>query len=196
MGKDRSGGKTIYVRKGETKEDAAKRHEEKSKPKQISGDVSFAEIVNASPHSISFSKVVTILPDGYRPETGRKGDLGQLIDKYNINDVVIHMYRDRSGANDLKRMQDLGFTIQAQHKGTQQTGSSIPPRDYYFMKRTGKAVSTKSDNAKAKTAKTQKRQGTVTSQTTSLTDRETRRMARALKKQTRAQRKGRPKGSQ
>lgn len=100
---------------------------------KISGDVSFAEIINASPNAISFSKIVTILPDGYMPDTGRKGDLGQLIDRYGINDVVINMYRDRSGANDLKRMQDLGFTIQAQHKGTQQTGSSIPPRDYYFM---------------------------------------------------------------
>ena len=27
MGKDRSGGKTIYIRKGESKEDAAKRYE-------------------------------------------------------------------------------------------------------------------------------------------------------------------------
>ena len=99
----------------------------------ISGDVSFQEIINASPNAISFSKAVTILPKGYMPESGRKGDLGALIDKYGINDVVINTRRTRAGANDLKRMQDLGFKIQARYMDTPEPGSSLPPKDYYYM---------------------------------------------------------------
>lgn len=91
-------------------------------------------------YALSFSKVVTVLPKGYMPESGRKGDLGSLIDKYGINEVVINTRRGRAEANDLKRMQDLGFTIQAQHKGTQEPGTATPPMDYYYMVRKGKAV--------------------------------------------------------
>lgn len=100
---------------------------------KISGDVSFPEIINASPNAISFSKIVTISPKGYMPESGKKGDLGYLVDKYRINEVVMHTRRGRAGANDLKRMQDLGFAIQAQHKGTQEPGTATPPMDYYYM---------------------------------------------------------------
>lgn len=100
----------------------------------IRGNVSFAEIVNASPNSISFEKTVTVIPDRKMPQSGRKSDLGDLISKNNIKDVTVHMYRDRSGANDLQRMKDLGFEIVAQYKGTS-TSSSVPPVDYYYMKK-------------------------------------------------------------
>ena len=100
----------------------------------VRGDVSFAEIVKASPNSISFGKTVTVMPDGKMPQSGRKSDLGDLISKNNIKDVTVHMYRDRSGANDLQRMKDLGFEIVAQYKG-KSTSSSIPPVDYYYMKK-------------------------------------------------------------
>lgn len=100
---------------------------------KISGDVSFPEIINASPNAISFSKIVTISPKGYIPESGKKGDLGYLVDKYKINEVVMHTRRGRAGANDLKRMQDLGFKIQAQYKDTQEPGTATPPMDYYYM---------------------------------------------------------------
>ena len=100
---------------------------------KISGDVSFPEIINASPNAISFSKIVTISPKGYMPESGKKGDLGYLVDKYKINEVVMHTRRGRVGANDLKRMQDLGFKIQAQYKDTQEPGTATPPMDYYYM---------------------------------------------------------------
>ena len=102
-------------------------------PAKISGDVSFPEIINASPNAITFVKTVTVLPKGYIPESGRKGDLGALIDKYGINDVVINTRRTRAGANDLKRMQDLGFKIQARYMDTPEPGSSLPPKDYYYM---------------------------------------------------------------
>ena len=101
--------------------------------KSIKGNVSFAEIVRASDNSISFSKVVTVLPGGKMPQTGKKGDLETLVNRNGINDVVVHMYRDRSGANDLKRMQSIGFEIVAQYKG--KSSSSIPAEDYYYMKR-------------------------------------------------------------
>ena len=100
----------------------------------IKGDVSFSDIVHASDNSISFNKVVTVLPANGIPYSGKKSDLESLINKSHINEVVINMYRDKSGANDLKRMQKLGFKIVAQHKG-EDTSSVIPPRDYYYMKR-------------------------------------------------------------
>ncbi len=101
------------------------------------GKVSFAQIVNASKNSISFSKAVTVIPDGRMPQTGRKKDLEQLLNRNGINDVVVHMYRDKAGANDLERMKKLGFEVVAYYKGEQQEGSSIPPTDYYHMKRKG-----------------------------------------------------------
>ncbi len=59
------------------------------------------------------------------------------MERYNITDVTIDMYRDKSGANDLKRMKDLGFEIEAQYKGKKY--GSVPPKDYYHMvKRTKK----------------------------------------------------------
>ena len=90
---------------------------------RISGEVSFQEI----------DKDVTVLPDGMIPFSGKKRDLESLINRGNIQDVVINFYRDRSGSNDLKRMQSLGFEIQAYYKGEAQ--GSIPPRDYYYMRR-------------------------------------------------------------
>ena len=99
----------------------------------ISGEVTFDKIVNASNNSIAFDKIVTVMPGNGAPYSGKKGDLANLT--ANINDVVINMYRDKAGANDLKRMQNLGFEIIASYHGTQQEGSSIPPRDYYYMKR-------------------------------------------------------------
>ena len=101
--------------------------------KSIKGNVSFAEIVRASDNSISFSKIVTVLPGGGMPYSGKKGDLENLVNRSGINDVVVHMHRDRAGANDLKRMQSIGFEIAAQYKG-KSTGS-LPPVDYYYMKR-------------------------------------------------------------
>ena len=82
---------------------------------------------------IAFDKDVTVLPDGMIPFSGKKRDLESLINRGNIQDVVINFYRDRSGSNDLKRMQSLGFEIQAYYKGEAQ--GSIPPRDYYYMRR-------------------------------------------------------------
>lgn len=101
----------------------------------ISGQVSFSQIVKASDNTISFDKGVTMLPSGISPYYGKKGDLADLIKRSGKNDFVINMYRDRSGANDLKRMQSLGFTVQAYYKGEQQEGSNIPPRDYYYVRR-------------------------------------------------------------
>lgn len=66
------------------------------------------------------------------PVTGKKSDLGQMLDDNNMKRIVVNMYRDRSGANDLKRLFNLGFQIQAEYKGAD-TGSRVPPRDYYYM---------------------------------------------------------------
>lgn len=104
------------------------------------GDVSFEEIVKASDNSISFSKIVTLSPKNFMPETGRKRDLGELLARYNITDVTIDMYRDKSGANDLKRMKDLGFEIEAQYKG--KSYGSVPPKDYYYMVKKKKKTKT------------------------------------------------------
>lgn len=101
-------------------------------------NISFADMMKQATDAgsqITFSKVVTISPKGYIPEMGKKGDLGKLIDKYNVNSVVVNMYRDKSGANDMKRLKELGFEIKSQTLGTQQEGSKIPPKDYYYMVR-------------------------------------------------------------
>lgn len=100
---------------------------------EIRGDVSFAEIVNASDNSVSFGRTTTVLPNGYMPVSGKKNEIGALLDRYNITEFVGHMYRDKSGANDLKRMESLGFEIQARYLG--QSQGSIPPMDYYYFKK-------------------------------------------------------------
>ena len=98
---------------------------------KIAGDTSLSD------GSISFNKTVTILPNGRMPESGRKKDLGNLINKYNVKKIVVDMYRDKSGANDLNRLNALGFTIQARYMA-QSTSSRIPPRDYYYLVKKGK----------------------------------------------------------
>lgn len=104
----------------------------------VKGNVSFEKIVNASDNSVSFGKTVTVMPGGRMPQSGKKGNLGTLLDRNNINDAVIHMYRDRAGENDLKRMKSLGFETVAWYKGESTPGSSIPPMDYYYMRRNKK----------------------------------------------------------
>lgn len=101
-------------------------------------NVGFEEIINSSKNSLHFDRNITILPDNYIPESGRKKDLGKLIEKYNINDVVVKSYRDRTQQKDLQRMKDLGFRIVKQYRGEQRAGSSIPPEDRFLMKRKGK----------------------------------------------------------
>lgn len=102
----------------------------------VSGDISFAQMMDVSDkvgNTISFNKITTIIPKGYAPESGKKNDLGKLIDKYNVSQAVVSMYRDKSGANDLKRLFNLGFQIQAQTLGEQDPNTTIPPRDWYYV---------------------------------------------------------------
>lgn len=101
----------------------------------IRGDVDFATMMSIDASSISFSKIVTILPKGGALFTGRKKDLGELLDRAGIKEAVMHTHRDRAGANDLKRMKDLGFEIIAQHLPEADPSSSIPPIDYYYMRK-------------------------------------------------------------
>ena len=107
---------------------------------KTAGDVSFDDMMaiansNLTDSSSSFSRTVTVLPKGYVPESGKKSDLATLVNKYNIRNTVVNMYRDRAGANDLQRLFNLGFQIQAQYKDTASPGSAIPPKDYYFLVR-------------------------------------------------------------
>ena len=106
-----------------------------SSTQELKGNVSFEQIMKATNNAIHFSKIVTLLPDRYAPVSGKKSELGELLERYNITEVRAKMYRDRSGANDLKRLKELGFEIQAQHLGKQAEGSKIPPEDYYFLKK-------------------------------------------------------------
>ena len=104
----------------------------------VSGDISFPQMMKVASevgNTITFNKITTIIPKGYMPESAKKNDLDKLVDKYNVNQVVVDMYRDKSGANDLKRLFNLGFQIQAQHLGEADPNSKIPPRDFYYMVR-------------------------------------------------------------
>ena len=56
----------------------------------VSGEVSYQKIIQASPNTITFGKNVSITPDGYLTESGRKKDLEKLINKYNIDNVVMN----------------------------------------------------------------------------------------------------------
>lgn len=101
------------------------------------GDISFSDMMaisrsSLSDGSISFDRITTILPKNGAPASGKKSDLGQMINDAGITHVIANMYRNQSGANDLQRMFDLGFKIQAQYLAPN-TGSAIPPRDYYFL---------------------------------------------------------------
>ena len=111
--------------------------------KQLGGvkNISFTDMMKQASntqHTISFDKTATMItsPKGSqigKIDTVKKGDLGSLIEKSGAKELVVNMYRDKSGANDLKRLQNLGFEIKSQTLGTASAGSNIPPRDYYYM---------------------------------------------------------------
>lgn len=101
--------------------------------KGLKGDVSFEQNVKASKNSMAVDKMVTFLPDGRVPFNSKKGEIGEYLDRYNISDVVLNTYRDRGGMNTIKKMQDLGYEIQAQYKPNVNPDSKIPPRDYYYF---------------------------------------------------------------
>lgn len=168
---------------------------------EYKGDISFENMMKLQNEkkldTISFDKAVVVLPDKFLPERGRKKDLSSLVEKYDINETVINMYRDKSGANDLQRMKDLGFEIQAQHLGTAQPGSALPPRDYYYMIRTRKLTPTTDNSSKTKPKARKTKRETKDNESISVgTTREQRRIARVSRQQTRAQKYGRPKGAQ
>ena len=104
---------------------------------KTAGEISFEDMMaimgsDLSDGHITFSKVVTFLPNGYTPVTGKKGDLGTILSNYNAKNVVIDTYRDKAGKNDIKRMLDLGYKIQAEYIAPD-SGSAIPPKDWYFF---------------------------------------------------------------
>lgn len=196
MGACHNKGSATYITKGRNAQGGSS--EEKTEYK---GNISFENMMKLQKEkkldTISFNKDVTVLPDKFRPESGRKKDLASLVEKYDINETVINMYRDKSGANDLQRMKDLGFEIQAQYLGKAQPGSVIPPRDYYYMIRTKKLTPTTDNSPKTKPKVRRAKRENKNNETISAgTTREERRYARELRQQTRAQKYGRPKGAQ
>ena len=106
--------------------------------RELKGEVTFEQIVNASKTTISADKINTIVSSLGGSEVNRvfkKRELETVLNSNGINDVVINFYRDKSGANALRRMQDAGFEVQAHYSREVEQGSQIPPRDYYYMKR-------------------------------------------------------------
>lgn len=105
---------------------------------QTAGEISFQDMMaisasDLSQASIAFDKWATVLPKNGAPyEIKKKGDIVETIKNSGLERVVVNMYRDKSGKNDLQRMFDAGFQIQAEFKAPD-TGSAIPPRDYYFL---------------------------------------------------------------
>lgn len=123
---------------------------------ELSGEVSFNDLMRATrdTNHIHFDKGVSYSLKGKNPPYGdnKKSDLVDRLNEYKVNDVVVDMYRDKSGANDLKRMQEAGFEIQAYYKGKNQ--GNIPARDYYYMKRKNTSTSgTVSRNSRYDTSK-------------------------------------------
>lgn len=106
-------------------------------------NISFTDMMKQASnttHTISFDKTTTMTtsPQGShigKMDTFKKSELGKYIEKSGAKELVVNMYRDKSGANDLKRLKDLGFEIKAQTLGTASAGSKIPPRDYYYLVR-------------------------------------------------------------
>ena len=104
-------------------------------------DISFTDMMKRASditHTISFDKTTTMITSAKGTQLGKvdtfkKNDLGKYIEKSGAKELVVNMYRDKSGANDLKRLKDLGFEIKAQTLGTASAGSNIPPRDYYYL---------------------------------------------------------------
>ena len=105
---------------------------------QTAGEISYQDMMaisasNLSQATISFDKVATVLPENGAPYTiKKKSDITDTIKNSGLKRVVVNMYRDQAGKNDLQRMFDAGFQIQAEFKAPD-TGSAIPPRDYYFL---------------------------------------------------------------
>lgn len=163
---------------------------------RISGDVSFETMMSASKNRVSFSGDVTVTSNrGGAADivsSGRKKNLESMIESENINDAVVSMRRDKAGENDLKRMQNLGFEVKARTLG-ESSGGSTPPKDYYYMVRTGTAKPQEAQPSRQRTAT--KKRDTSVNRDNEVTTREQRRLARANKAQARAARNGRPFGS-
>lgn len=106
---------------------------------KTSGDISYPDMMaimrsKLSDGHVTFNKVITV-SNNRRTTTSKKSDLGQILSDFNMNNVVIDTYRDRAGKNDLKRLSELGYKIQAQYLAPENSNSKIPPRDwYYFVK--------------------------------------------------------------
>ena len=98
----------------------------------LSGEVSFEAIINASDNKVTFNKFNTATLNRRMIQT-KKNEIGDILNQYGITEFVGNMYRDRSGANDLKRIQNAGFEIVATYKGKPQ--GEIPARDYYYFKK-------------------------------------------------------------
>lgn len=97
--------------------------------------VDFTTIIRSSDNMIHSGKNFTISPKGYRPEMVNKSDIANAIERYNIEEFVMDAYRDRTGANDIKRIEALGYEIDKQYLGTVQNGSKIPPMDYFHFRK-------------------------------------------------------------
>jgi len=109
---------------------------------KTTGDISFTDMMaiansSMSDGSVSFDKTNTLIMSSDKNGmgeivTGKKNDIGNMLAQAGVKSFVGNMYRDKSGANDLKRLEQLGYKIQAQYKAPA-TNSRIPPRDYYYF---------------------------------------------------------------
>ena len=94
-------------------------------------EVDFKGIVKASDNSVSFDKVDTILLDKGVITSVKKKDIGQTLNDLGVTEFKGDMYRDKSGANDLKRLKEAGYIPIAVFYGKAQ--GNIPPRDFYHF---------------------------------------------------------------
>ena len=106
---------------------------------KASSDVEFADMLNSVKYHLTFNKGADLIFDN-RVVSSNKRNIGQLLDKYKVDDVVVDVYRDNAGKRDLQRMQDVGFEIQEEFLGENPSNSELPPHDFYHMVRNKNSV--------------------------------------------------------
>ena len=106
---------------------------------KASSDDEFANMLNSVKYHVSFNKGADLIFDN-RVVSSNKRDIGHILDKYKVDDVVVDVYRDKAGKRDLQRMQDAGVEIQEEFLGEDPSNSELPPHDFYQMVRSKKSV--------------------------------------------------------
>lgn len=106
----------------------------------IKGNVSFEKIISASDNSLSLTGSPTIFKKVGKNVVvvnAKKSTMGEVLNKMEVKDFVVNSYAGKKFEKDLQRLNKAGFEAIAWNIGTKDPSSSMPPQNYYYMRKRG-----------------------------------------------------------